>query len=162
MAANSAMLPGRRAESSSTKNLVDSVARSTVQGWPSSLLNDPGGATTSPSGLSTAAIKSFVEVLPDEPVIPTIRSPRAVSRRATSAASAAVAASTAAPDPSESCSSADTSVRATPVGGTTMAGTPTGLAASTATAPASAAPRAWSWPSTRAPGRAKNRPPGLT
>ncbi len=59
------------------------VARSTVHGWPSSLLNEPGGATTSPSGASTAASRSLVDVLPDEPVTPTIVSPPATSSAAT-------------------------------------------------------------------------------
>ena len=43
-----------------------------------------------------------------------------------------------------------------------MAGTPTGRAASTATAPAATADAAWSCPSERAPGNARNSPPGPT
>ena len=69
------------------------------------MLNDPGGATTSPSGSSTAATRSLVEVFPDEPVIPMIVSPPATSSAATALASLASAASTAAPEPSASCSS---------------------------------------------------------
>ena len=43
-----------------------------------------------------------------------------------------------------------------------MAGTPTGRAAKTATAPASTAAGAKSCPSLRAPGSARNNPPGVT
>ena len=43
-----------------------------------------------------------------------------------------------------------------------MAGAPTGRAASTATAPAASAAAAKSWPSERAPGNARNSPPGPT
>ena len=45
---------------------------------------------------------------------------------------------------------------------TTIAGTPTGRAASTATAPAATAAAAKSCPSERAPGSARNSPPGVT
>lgn len=141
---------------------MSAVARSTVQGCPSSLLNDPGGATTSPSGASTAATRSLVDVLPDDPVIPTMVSPPATSSAATARASLASAASTAAPDPSASCSSTPASASAASTGGATMAGTPTGRAASTATAPAATADSAWSCPSVRAPGSARNNPPGPT
>ena len=160
IAASSAMLPGRRADISSTRKSVSDVARSTVHGWPSSLLNDPGGATTSPRGASTAAIRSLVDVLPDEPVMPTIVSPPATSSAATNDASRASPASTAAPDPSVSCSrtlATESVLR----GLTTIAGTPTGRAATTATAPACTAALAWSCPSARAPGSARNRPPGV-
>ena len=114
---------------------MDSVARNTVHGWPSSLLNEPGGATTSPSGASTAASRSLVEVLPDEPVMPTMVSPPSTSSAATAAASRASAASTAAPAPSVSCSStlaAAWILSSGALGLTTIAGTPTGRAASTA------------------------------
>ena len=43
-----------------------------------------------------------------------------------------------------------------------IAGTPTGRAASTAAAPAATAAAAKSWPSERAPGSARNSPPGVT
>lgn len=45
-------------------------ARNAVHGCPSSLLNDPGGATVGPSRTVSWAIRSFVVVLPDEPVSP--------------------------------------------------------------------------------------------
>ena len=165
MSANAAMLPGWRADISSTRKSVDSVARSTVHGWPSSLLNDPGGAITSPSGASTAAMRSFVEVLPDDPVSPMMVSLPAANRAATALANRASAASTAAPEPSASCSRTPAPTSAAPgcaAGSTTMAGTPTGRAARTATAPASTAAAAKSWPSLRAPGSARNSPPGVT
>src|SRR5262249_58347218 len=95
---------------------VSAVARSTVYGWPRSLLNDPGGATVGPSRDSTWASRSLVEVLPEEPVTPTTVS--SGSRASTPRARSASAASTS---------------------GTTTAGTPTGRAASTATAPAATA-----------------------
>ena len=105
MAASAAMLPGCRADISRIRKSVSGPARNTVHGCPSSLLNEPGGAITSPSGESTAARRSLVEVLPDEPVTPMIVSPPATSCAATAAASFASAASTAAPEPSLSCSS---------------------------------------------------------
>ena len=51
-----------------------------------------------------------MDVLPDEPVTPTIVSPPATSSAATAAASLASAASTAAPEPSVSCSSTPAAV----------------------------------------------------
>ena len=45
---SAAMWPGPRADSSSTRCRVVASARSAVQGRPSSLLNDPGGATVGP------------------------------------------------------------------------------------------------------------------
>ena len=78
-------------------------ARSAVQGSPSSLLNDPGGATVGPSGARTAASRSFVEVLPELPVTPTTVSPASTVSAATlCAARRASAARTAAPEPSGS------------------------------------------------------------
>ena len=120
---------------------MSSLARSTVHGVPSSLLNEPGGATTSPSGASTAATRSFVEVLPDEPVMPMIVSPPATSSVATAAASLRQS--------GEHCgaravgvvfeNAGSVSVPASVRGATTIAGTPTGRAANTATAPAATA-----------------------
>ena len=74
-AASAAMWPVPRAENSSTRWRVSASARRAVQGRPSSLLNDSGGATVGPSGASTAASRSFVEVLPELPVTPTTVSP---------------------------------------------------------------------------------------
>ena len=82
MAHSRAMCPRPRAPSSSTRYRVRSSARSTVSGCPSSLLNEPG-ATVGPSRSVTWASRSFVVVLPDEPVIPAIVSPgKAVDHRA--------------------------------------------------------------------------------
>ncbi len=111
-----AMWPTPRAEFSSTRYRVPAVARSTVYGWPSSLLNDPGGATVGPSRDRSWASRSLVEVFPEEPVTPTTTRPG--SRSSTACASSASAASTS---------------------GTTTAGTQTGRAASTAAAPAATA-----------------------
>ena len=76
-------------------------ARSAVQGSPSSLLNDPGGATVDPSGARTAASRSLVEVLPELPVTPTTVRP-SDNAATLCAARRASAASTAAPEPSGS------------------------------------------------------------
>ncbi len=81
---------------------MDSSARSTVHGWPSSLLNDPGGATTVPARSRTARIRSLVDVLPDDPVMPTTVRPSSISPVTDADASAASAASTAGPAPSAS------------------------------------------------------------
>jgi hypothetical protein len=81
---------------------VCSSARRTVHGWPSSLLKEPGGATVGPIGSSTWAIRSLVEVLPDDPVTPMTVSPVFVSRSTASRASRAKPARTAAPEPSRS------------------------------------------------------------
>ena len=101
-AASAAMWPVPRAENSSTRWRVAWSARKAVQGRPSSLLNDSGGATVGPSGASTAASRSFVEVLPELPVTPTTVSP--ASSPTTWWANRASAASTAAPEPSGSVS----------------------------------------------------------
>ena len=101
-AASAAMWPVPRAENSSTRWRVSASARRAVQGRPSSLLNDSGGATVGPSGASTAASRSFVEVLPELPVTPTTVSPD--SSPTTCPARRASAASTAAPAPSGSVS----------------------------------------------------------
>ena len=104
-----------RALYSSTSVWVDAVTRSTVSGSPISLLNEPAGATVSPAAPKTAASRSFVEVLPDEPVTPTTRVP--------------VFAST----PPASAPSADS------VSATTTDGASTGRSATAATAPAATA-----------------------
>ena len=139
IAHRSRMLPGARAPISSTRNRVCTPQRSAVSGTPSSLLYDPVAATVSPSGASSAAIRSLVLVLPDDPVTATTRRPDAVSRSVTARASRASPAST-------SSTSTD--------------GQPTGRATSAATAPAAAAETAKSCPSTRSPGSAANREPG--
>ena len=99
---SAAMCPRPRAESSSTRWRVAASARSAVQGRPSSLLNDPGGATVGPSGARTAASRSFVDVLPELPVTPTTVRPASLSTATLCAASRASAARTAAPEPSGS------------------------------------------------------------
>ncbi|CAB4872750.1 unannotated protein [freshwater metagenome] len=160
--ASSAMWPIPRADSSRARKSVSASARRAVHGCPSSLLNDPGGATTDPSGRSTAEMRSFVDVLPDDPVTPTtVRSWRAVSSSTDSRANAPSAVSTAAPAPSGSCSSAIARLECG-AGRTTTAGTPTGRAARTTAAPAATASAACSWPSTLAPGRARKTLPGVT
>src|SRR5881628_3413379 len=84
MAHSAAMCPGPRALYSATKVRVSASTRSTVSGSPTSLLNEFSGATVGPSAPNTAANRSFVEVLPDEPVTPTTRH---AARRRTSVAS---------------------------------------------------------------------------
>src|SRR6516225_9886301 len=61
------MWPGPRADSSRTRYLVEASARSTVSGWPNSLLNDPAGAIVGPRRSISWAARSLVVVLPDEP-----------------------------------------------------------------------------------------------
>src|SRR5690606_9600252 len=132
---------GPRADSSSTRCRVFRSARNAVQGWPNSLLNDPGGATVGPSGSSNCAIRSLVDVLPEEPVTPTTVRPVSDSRVTTCRASAANAASTAAPDPSVSPARATDLSWAWPGGngGTITAGASTSRAANTPAAPAATA-----------------------
>ena len=137
MAHSCAMWPRPRAPSSSTRYRVRSSARSTVSGCPSSLLNEPGGATVGPSRSATWASRSLVVVLPDEPVIAAIVS---WGRRSTTARASGASAA---------CTS-----------GTTSAGTPAGRLVSAATAPADTAAAAKSCPSARSPGSAANSAPG--
>ena len=131
------MWPGPRADSSRTMYLVAKSARSTVSGWPNSLLNDPAGATVGPRRSTSWAARSLVEVFPDDPVMPAIRA--CGSESATNLASAASAAGTSA---------------------TITEGTGTGRVPSTATAPAATAAAAKSCPSDRSPATAANSPPG--
>ena len=96
------------------------MACNAVYGCPSSLLNEPGGATVGPSRTAIWAIRSLVVVLPDEPVSPITVS--AGSRSTTVRASRPIASS---------------------VSPTSTIGTPgTSRVPSTATAPASTAPAA--------------------
>ena len=131
------MCPVPRADSSRTRYLVVASARSTVSGWPNSLLNEPAGAIVGPSRSTSWAARSLVEVLPDDPVMPAIRT--AGSASTTDLASAASAAGTSA---------------------TSTEGTGTGRVASTAVAPAATATAAKSCPSDRSPATAANSPPG--
>ena len=55
---------------SNTRNRVRVEHDSTVRGSPTSELKDPRGDTVSPCGANMAASRSFVVVLPLEPVIP--------------------------------------------------------------------------------------------
>ncbi len=137
MSARNRMCPTPRAPISTTRKSVVSSARSTVSGTPISVLKEPMGATVSPEVSSSWASRSFVLVLPCEPVMPTTAVP--VSSPATWRASA----------PS-----------ATTVSGTTTPGRPSGRSDSTAAAPARTAAAAKSWPSACTPGTATNNPPG--
>src|SRR4051794_4079624 len=132
------MWPMPRAPISSTRNFVSSVAVRAVSGSPISLFSEPGVNTVGALCRRTWAIRSLVLVLPAEPVRATRVAP---SRRTTWRARAP---------------------RARWTSSTTIAGTPTGREASTATAPASTTCRAKSWPSTRSPTKATKRPPGAT
>ena len=67
------MLPAKRAPISTTSTSVASGAPSTVTGTPISLLYDAGAAWVRKAAPTAAAVRSFVEVLPTEPVIPTTR-----------------------------------------------------------------------------------------
>ena len=111
------MWPIPRAPISATRKRVVGVTRHTVSGTPISPLSELTGATVSPAVDSTAASRSLVLVLPDDPVMPTMRSSgaRSTTPRATC--------------PKAVCTSSTTTV-ATPS---------TGREPSTATAPAATA-----------------------
>src|SRR5690625_2905642 len=97
------MWPMPRADSSATRYFVSASQRSAVYGCPISLLNEPGGATVSPSWRKIVAIRSFVEVLPAEPVTPTMLRPSSlVSLPVTKCARSESARTTAAAEPSKS------------------------------------------------------------
>src|SRR3954454_23109262 len=66
-----------------------------------SLLNEPGGLTVGPAAVRTWPSRSLVEVLPDEPVMPSVRRPPVASRAGTAAASRADAAGGQPPHPRE-------------------------------------------------------------
>ena len=70
-----AMWPMPRAPISTTRNRVSAVTRHTVSGTPTSELYEPTGATVGPATARTAPRRSFVLVLPEEPVMPTTASP---------------------------------------------------------------------------------------
>ena len=70
-----AMCPTPRAPISTTRNRVSAVTRHTVSGTPTSELYEPTGATVGPATARTVPRRSFVLVLPEEPVMPTTASP---------------------------------------------------------------------------------------
>ena len=80
MAHSAATWPTPREPISRTRKRVCSVACSTVSGRPTSVLNDPAGATVGPRCSSRAAIRSLVEVLPEEPVTATTRASGSAAR----------------------------------------------------------------------------------
>ena len=136
---SAAMWPGPRADNSATRYLVPASARSTVSGWPISLLKEFCGATVGPSVAISCAARSLVVVLPADPVMPAITSP---GRRSTTAL---------ARRPSAAGTSSAMS-----------AGVPVGRVPSVTTAPAAAAAAAKSCPSARSPASAANSAPGAT
>ena len=71
IAHSAAMSPGSRAPISSTSASVSSGAPNSVIGRPISALKFPGVACTRYVVRSAAAVRSFVLVLPVEPVMPT-------------------------------------------------------------------------------------------
>ena len=81
MVVSRAISPTWLAPISATKNRVDALTLSAVSGRPTSLLNDPTGATVPPSSLSSAWSRSLVVVLPTEPVMPTMAKGSASARR---------------------------------------------------------------------------------
>ena len=117
---------------SMTATSVSSGALASVMGTPSSLLNDRCEAVVTNRDASALASRSFVVVLPTDPVIPTTRSGSRL--RATEPIRVSAAA----------------------VSATTIDGTPsTGRSTSAAAAPAAAAAATNSWPS-RSARRATN------
>ena len=82
------MWPGPRLPISHTMTSVPSAADRIVSGNPTSLLNDAGLATVLNLRPRMAAAKSFVQVLPVEPVMPTTVAslrPRSSAARSSSA-----------------------------------------------------------------------------
>ena len=73
---------GPRAPISSTRKRVLRRRRSTVIGSPISLLNDPAARRSVRAGSRTCASRSLVQVLPDEPVMPTTATGRGRGRAA--------------------------------------------------------------------------------
>ena len=94
IAHNAAMSPGSRAPISSTSASVSRGAPRSVIGTPISALKFPGVAWTRNVVRSAAAVRSFVLVLPVEPVMPTTRASGSCARAqrpmAASASSASV------------------------------------------------------------------------
>ncbi len=133
-----AMLPTWSAPISTTRKRVSGSARNTVSGTPTSPLYDPTGATVGPWVASRAASRSFVVVLPAEPVMPmTVVGECSRTRRTTSRASAPIA-STASSTMIAGCAA--------------PSGACVARSASTAAAPAPSAASMKSWPSARSPG----------
>ena len=75
MSHSQAMWPAPRAPISMTATSVSSWALTRVRGTPSSLLKLFSLAVTTWRRPRAAAVRSLVEVLPTEPVMPTTRSP---------------------------------------------------------------------------------------
>ena len=141
IAVSSAICPKPRIASSSTRTSVPAGAASSSSGSPISVLKLAREAATVRCGAIRAAIRSFVDVFPTEPVTPITCAPSARRQpraRPPSAATGSAAARTAPPS----------SVRAH-----------SGVA-STPHAPAASASAAKRPPSTRSPGIATNRSPG--
>ena len=138
------MCPGPRLPISQTTASVRSVARTIVSGRPTSLLKEAWLLTTSSVRESTAAVKSFVNVFPVEPVIPTTvasrreRASRASRRRAAAGSS--------------------TSIRGP--GGSSPLPFAQPRRTTAAVAPRRKASPTKRWPSIRSPRRAKKRSPG--
>ncbi len=86
IAPSSRMFPGKRAPISSTTAPASGGASSSVIGSPISLLNDAALACTTNAGASAAAVRSFVDVLPAEPVTPMTAAPSSRRRASTPSA----------------------------------------------------------------------------
>src|SRR5215218_2480636 len=145
IAVSSAIWPKPRIASSSTSTSVPGGAASSSSGSPISVLKLARLAVTVRWGPISAAIRSFVEVLPTEPVTAMACAPSSRRHARASAPSAAAGSSAASTAPPSAAAAAS---RAQPG------------AASTPHAPARSASAAKRPPSTRSPGSAKNRSPG--
>ncbi len=144
IAVSQATWPMPRAPISLTRKRVPASTRHAVSGAPISLLNEPGGATVGPAAPSTWAMRSLVEVLPEEPVTPTTTSPRSPARR-----------------PRRRGPGATGRPRCRPRRPAAGRRPPRGRRARRP-APAAAAFATKSWPSTRSPASATNTEPGVT
>ena len=139
-----AILPRPLAPISTIRKRVCSVTSSMVIGAPTSLLNEPRGATVSPARSQMARSRFLVVVLPLEPVTAiTWSRPRARTWATTSEARAPSARTTS---------------------GTTiwLTGRSRGLSTSSSAAPACWAAGAKAWPSVTSPGLATKMEPFVT
>ena len=89
IATSSAICPAPRIAISSTRTSVPSGAPRIVSGSPISVLRFCGGRRHPPAGATIAASRSFVEVLPVEPVTPMTLAPSSCRQATASACSAA-------------------------------------------------------------------------
>ena len=167
-AASAAILPGcARRQLQNQESVASRRPAAPSTGWPSSLLNDPGGATTSPSGVEHRGQQVFGRCLPRRAGDPDDRSARRPPARrppprpAWPARPAPPRRSRRRRARAPACA-AEPALRGLRSGPRRWrAPRPAGPPAPRPR-PAATADAAWSCPSVRAPGSARNSPPGST